>query len=32
MKPLSRPLVAIFQRGFQRDVNNLKAMMESNAL
>lgn len=32
MKPFSRPLMAIFQRGFQRDVNNLKAMMESNAL
>jgi uncharacterized protein YndB with AHSA1/START domain len=32
MKPFSRPLMAIFQRAFQRDVNNLKAMMESNAL
>jgi uncharacterized protein YndB with AHSA1/START domain len=32
LKPFSRPLMAIFQRAFQRDVNNLKAMMESNAL
>ena len=32
MKPFSRPLMAIFQRAFQRDVNNLKAMLESNAL
>jgi uncharacterized protein YndB with AHSA1/START domain len=31
MKPFSRPLMAVLQRGFQRDVNNLKAMME-NAL
>ncbi len=32
VKPFSRPLMAIFQRAFQRDVNNLKAMMEANAL
>lgn len=32
IKPFGRPLMAIFQRGFQRDVDNLKAMMESNAL
>jgi uncharacterized protein YndB with AHSA1/START domain len=32
VKPFSRPLMAIFQRAFQRDVKNLKAMMESNAL
>jgi uncharacterized protein YndB with AHSA1/START domain len=32
LKPFSRPLMAIFQRGFQRDVDNLKAMMESKAM
>jgi uncharacterized protein YndB with AHSA1/START domain len=32
MKPFGRPLMAIVQRLFQKDVNNLKAMMESNAL
>jgi uncharacterized protein YndB with AHSA1/START domain len=32
MKPFGRPLMAVFQRVFQRDVSKLKAMMESNAL
>ena len=32
LKPLARPFMAVFQRTFQRDVNNLKAMMESGAL
>ena len=32
LMPFSRPFMAFFQRAFQRDVNNLKAMMESNAL
>jgi uncharacterized protein YndB with AHSA1/START domain len=32
LRPFSRPFMAFFQRAFQRDVNNLKAMMESNAL
>jgi hypothetical protein len=32
MKPFARPFMALFQRGFQRDLNNLKAMMESNRL
>jgi len=32
LKPFGRPLMAVFQRAFQRDVDNLKAMMESNAL
>jgi uncharacterized protein YndB with AHSA1/START domain len=32
LKPFGRPLMAVFQRLFQRDVDNLKAMMESNAL
>ena len=32
MKPLSRPFMAMFQRGFQRDLNNLRTKMESKAL
>ena len=32
LKPFARPFMAIFQRAFQRDVDNLKAMMESGAL
>ncbi|HET9754956.1 MAG TPA: SRPBCC family protein [Candidatus Limnocylindrales bacterium] len=32
LKPFGRPFMAVFQRLFQRDINNLKAMMESNAL
>jgi uncharacterized protein YndB with AHSA1/START domain len=32
MKPFGRPFMAVFQRAFQRDINNLRAMMESNAL
>ena len=32
LKPFGRPFMAIFQRAFQRDVNNLKAMMDSNVL
>ena len=32
LKPFGRPLMAVFQRAFQRDVDNLKALMESNAL
>jgi uncharacterized protein YndB with AHSA1/START domain len=32
LKPFGRPLMAVFRRAFQRDVDNLKAMMESNAL
>jgi uncharacterized protein YndB with AHSA1/START domain len=32
MKLFARPFMALFQRAFQRDLNNLKAMMESNRL
>jgi hypothetical protein len=32
LRPFSRLFMAFFQRAFQRDVDNLKAMMESNAL
>jgi uncharacterized protein YndB with AHSA1/START domain len=32
LKPFDRPFMAIFQRLFQRDLQNLKAMMESHAL
>jgi uncharacterized protein YndB with AHSA1/START domain len=32
MKPLGPPFMAVFQRLFQRDLNNLKAMMESGRL
>jgi uncharacterized protein YndB with AHSA1/START domain len=32
LKPFARPLMAVFRRLFQRDLENLKAMMESNAL
>jgi uncharacterized protein YndB with AHSA1/START domain len=32
LKPFARPFMAMFQRAFQRDVDNLKAMMESGAL
>lgn len=32
LKPFARPSMAVFQRTFQRDVDNLKSMMESGAL
>jgi uncharacterized protein YndB with AHSA1/START domain len=32
LKPFARPFMAVFQRTFQRDVDNLKSMMESGAL
>jgi uncharacterized protein YndB with AHSA1/START domain len=32
LKPFARPFMALFQRTFQRDVDNLKAMMESGGL
>jgi uncharacterized protein YndB with AHSA1/START domain len=31
-KPFDRPFMAMFQRLFQRDLENLRAMMESHAL
>jgi len=31
-RPFTPLLVGLFERGFQRDLNNLKAMMESRAL
>jgi uncharacterized protein YndB with AHSA1/START domain len=32
MKPFARPLMALFRRDFQRDLDNLKVMMESSRL
>ena len=32
LKPFDRPFMAMFRRIFQRDLENLKAMMESHAL
>jgi hypothetical protein len=32
LKPFDRPFMAVFQRLFQRNLENLKAMMESHAL
>ena len=32
LKPFARSFMAVFQRTFQRDVDNLKSMMESGAL
>ena len=32
LAPFARPLMAVFERLFQRDLENLKAMMESHAL
>jgi uncharacterized protein YndB with AHSA1/START domain len=32
LRLIERPLVALFGRGFQRDLNNLKRMMESDQL
>lgn len=32
LKPFDRPFMALFQRLFQRDLENLKAMLESHAL
>jgi uncharacterized protein YndB with AHSA1/START domain len=32
LRPFSKPFMAYFQRLFQRDLDNLKAMMESGAL
>ena len=32
LTPFDRPFMATFQRLFQRDLENLRAMMESHAL
>lgn len=32
VRPLSRPFMVVFERGFQRDLDNLKVVMESGGL